>query len=416
MSKWNNYKAPNLGLLFYKRLYKDIKKNNGNLILVFDKKKDCLKFDVDEKKSEFNNFYNDLYNFKLSKYNSKSLLGKPAFTLKTTYPGLLLGSGYAHSTKATGDSSIGFYFDHTSGLPVIPGSSIKGVLRSLFELDILVNKRGDKKEYTDEKSLAAIVFILSEILIETNLEEKVKNKIKEFKDTINVPKLSEIKEEIFGNQDKEGCDVFFDAHINIELSEKKFIDSDFITPHHPNLLRNPIPIQFVKVLPNICFDFRFKLTNNGIDASIKELLFRQILLTLGIGAKTNVGYGQFVPAQEKKDTNETEQKNNESDKVQDTAPVVLNHSIKDKKSYIAKENYNGKITDIKNGQYFIAVSEDILVKSKKAADNKLTKDNAKKEKKGKRSGKNSFEKGEVVTVRINKNFTKEINFTILPAK
>ncbi|MEZ4966913.1 MAG: RAMP superfamily CRISPR-associated protein [Saprospiraceae bacterium] len=64
-------------------------------------------------------------------------LGKTehSFRLKTTYPGLLIGSGYQHETGAEGELKLGFFFDHTSGLPVIPGSSVKGVLRSVFHKD-----------------------------------------------------------------------------------------------------------------------------------------------------------------------------------------------------------------------------------------------------------------------------------------
>jgi len=46
---------------------------------------------------------------------------------------LLVGSGYNHP-KLDGDEDyqLGFFFDHTTGMPLIPSSSIKGVIRSLF--------------------------------------------------------------------------------------------------------------------------------------------------------------------------------------------------------------------------------------------------------------------------------------------
>jgi CRISPR-associated protein Cmr6 len=58
--------------------------------------------------------------------------------------------------------------------------------------------------------------------------------------------------------------------------------------------------MFLKVLPGIGFEFRFKLTHTRIDDSFtftadeKRLFFKQVLLTIGVGAKTNVGYGQFT--------------------------------------------------------------------------------------------------------------------------
>src|SRR5690606_9438219 len=52
--------------------------------------------------------------------------------LYTTYPGLLIGSGYQHESGGENEFKIGFFFDYTTGLPQIPGSSVKGVLRSSF--------------------------------------------------------------------------------------------------------------------------------------------------------------------------------------------------------------------------------------------------------------------------------------------
>ncbi|MDR2473050.1 MAG: type III-B CRISPR module RAMP protein Cmr6 [Tannerella sp.] len=70
------------------------------------------------------------------------------------------------------------------------------------------------------------------------------------------------------------------------------LGTDYITPH-PDPLKNPKPIKFLKILPEVEVTFRFQLQNNLITAAKKESLFRQILLDFGIGAKTNVGYGQF---------------------------------------------------------------------------------------------------------------------------
>jgi CRISPR-associated protein Cmr6 len=53
----------------------------------------------------------------------------------------------------------------------------------------------------------------------------------------------------------------------------------------------------VKVLPEVQFEFAFQLKNSqvlpALTAANKLDLFQQILLDLGVGAKTNVGYGQF---------------------------------------------------------------------------------------------------------------------------
>ena len=44
------------------------------------------------------------------------------FKLSTIYPGLLTGSGMVHETNNQGELKLGFFFDHTSGLPMLPGS------------------------------------------------------------------------------------------------------------------------------------------------------------------------------------------------------------------------------------------------------------------------------------------------------
>ena len=118
--------------------------------------------------------------------------------------------------------------------------------------------------------------------------------------------LTSIKNEIFGQQDIPGTDNFFDAVIDIKKTgNNNIMGSDFITPHKHESRReldpfvNPNPIQFIKVLPGIFFEFRFNLSNSVIypkwTSELKLKLFKTILLTLGIGAKTNVGYGQFAP-------------------------------------------------------------------------------------------------------------------------
>jgi CRISPR-associated protein Cmr6 len=248
-----------------------------------------LEIDVknDEKKTPFDTFYKALFNFKTSSYSK--ILNPAAvqkFTLFTTYPGLLIGSGYIHDTNTIGDVKIGFFFDHTTGQPIIPGSSVKGMIRHVFELD--ENDHGDK--CTGDESLNAIIFFLKEI------EE---NEV-----VIDVDNLIKLKNEIFGDQKEPGTDTFFDAVLDIEKSgNQEILGNDFITPHinreKPELspFSNPNPIQFIKVRPGIGFEFRFKLQdskNYSIwTGQLKSKLFKKIIKTLGIGAKTNVGYGQF---------------------------------------------------------------------------------------------------------------------------
>ena len=295
---WNLFTAPNLGLLVYKRLYTESSiKNKIKYQPATTNDKERLFIDIAQnaKTTPFDLFYKDIFDKTLSDY---SQIGNPAanktFSLSTTYPGLFCGSGYTHDSNAKGDIKVGFYFDHTTGQPIIPGSSIKGVLKTIFE---------NENEKTDESSLEAWKFIINKIL--KCVEDNNKEKWKLLGNDMYIQILKHLKKSIFGTQDNEGNDVFFDAVINIQKNgNKKFLANDFITPHQPNLLKNPIPLMFLKVRPNVVFEFRFKLTDTEVKTNNKEFtftaddklaFFKQIILTLGLGAKTNVGYGQFTP-------------------------------------------------------------------------------------------------------------------------
>jgi len=299
MANWSNLQQPNVGLLFYKQIYKEREILNR---LEIDGKELKIEIRQDEKTTPFDSFYKSLYQTKANKndYIKPPTKGLLNFDLYTTYPGLLCGSGYGHDTGAKGDFKIGFFFDHTTGQPIIPGSSVKGVLRSLFECD--VDEKGNEK--TGEKSVEALQFIFKEVL-DVCSDDGLRSKLTETQNTISdAASLNKIKTIIFGGQDQIGADTFFDAVINFEeLGNQQFLSNDFITPHS-DPLKNPVPLMFLKVLPNVPFQFRFKLGNEGWSVKVKQAIFKTILLTIGAGAKTNVGYGQFVEQENRVKTTE----------------------------------------------------------------------------------------------------------------
>ena len=225
----------NLGWLFYKDYFKGL--NFENL----ESSQNLIKSKIDE-----------LLNEQITP--NSTTLGNKHFKATTTYPGLLVGSGYLHQLSVEEELIIGFDFDYTTGLPIIRGSSVKGVLRSAFE----------NPEY------------IQEILKKGNVN------------------IKSLELEIFGqensNNDKiSGKDVFFDAEI---ISSGKILADDYITPHK-EITKNPIPLRFIKVAPNVTFRFDFLLTDGLISKDEKLELFKTILGDLGVGAKTNVGYGKF---------------------------------------------------------------------------------------------------------------------------
>jgi len=193
--------------------------------------------------------------------------GAVRFSLKTTYPGLIIGSGYNHPALEEGDFQLGFYFDYTTGMPVIPGATVKGILKSVFP------KNGENEEIKNEKL-------------------KYVNKILNKENLLNGSNW----EKLFGKED-----IFFDAYISIPKDGKIFAE-DYITPHTKGPFKNPTPLRFLKIAPNVTFTFQFKLkdsnfeNNQKVSSEEKLKLFKEILLDFGIGAKRNVGYGNFIEA------------------------------------------------------------------------------------------------------------------------
>ncbi|HPF52165.1 MAG TPA: type III-B CRISPR module RAMP protein Cmr6 [Draconibacterium sp.] len=240
---------------------------------------------------------------------------------KTTYPGLTLGTGYTHETGELGEFKLGFFFDHTTGYPCIPGSTVKGCLRSMFpqkEHEEVANKDG-KYNY-----LASVIRELSSLkegfIAENELgkeyDEKEHQKRESFIDHLELEIFEgkiPVKKEDGTIENQPICiynrDIFFDAYLvstdhpainrSSYQNRKPFIGDDYITPHinrkKPEMspFTNPIPLMFLKILPEVTIQFQFDLKAGLLTKEQKQELFNRLLLDFGIGAKTNVGYGQF---------------------------------------------------------------------------------------------------------------------------
>jgi CRISPR-associated protein Cmr6 len=188
--------SSNLGWMFYKDYFKDLNYDN---------------FSSQENKNRINMKINTLLNSnpELESNEDEKLLGNLHLKATTTYPGLLLGSGNMHELPdIEGQLILGFHFDYTTGLPVIAGSSIKGVFRSAFK----------HPEY---------------------IQELLNNRF-------NSEEIKDIETEIFENKD-----IFFDAVvIKKGLS---LLSDDYLAPHKDkngnyNELVEPTPLRFLKVL------------------------------------------------------------------------------------------------------------------------------------------------------------------------
>lgn len=203
--------------------------------------------------------------------------------MRVQAPGLLIGSGLAHGLPGSEeDVKTGFQFDYTSGLPVIPGSSVKGVIRSAFPM---IKEDKEQSNEADAEKLNYIKSLIADIPEFSSL-------VLEDKDILEL-----------GNQMFNHGDVFADALLvgyGTRMKQhgpvKQVLTEDYITPHTGGPLAQPIPIKIVKVAPGVTFAFCFKFNETKIgakevSASMKKALCAAILQNLGVGAKTNVGYG-----------------------------------------------------------------------------------------------------------------------------
>lgn len=234
--------TPNLSLKYYKRA--DVYKNDKFNELIKDKSK----------------FFNDIIRFSKSPAYKKAFETRKrlmegigiAFTM-TTASRLVFGMGYEHPTE------IGFMFDWTSGLPIIPGSSLKGAGRYAAET--------------------------------------------EKHDCIN---------EIFGAEKGDaqaGEIIFFPAYPCLIDHNKPFLELDVMTPHYSKYYSDPAknppadwyspePHHFLTVPAGTNYCFRLAHRKNLRDKESPllkkaENILKCSLSEFGVGAKTSVSYGYF---------------------------------------------------------------------------------------------------------------------------
>ena len=161
---------------------------------------------------------------------------------------MVIGLGASHPQETS------MTLHHIYGIPYIPGSAVKGVIRhwiiySKFDQD-------EKRAEADET----------------------------FKD-------------IFGTQEQAGKVIFFDAFPAGEINLK----IDIMNPHYPDYYtgkappadwQNPVPIKFPTV-EKTKFNFYLGSKDESLLNKASEWL-KEALKEYGIGAKTSIGYGYFV--------------------------------------------------------------------------------------------------------------------------
>ncbi|SHF43643.1 CRISPR-associated protein Cmr6 [Seinonella peptonophila] len=233
----------------------DIK--SGNQGLVFNKWMDQWKLDWDiDKKNWLNRWHDKRVGERreiqayLSRM-SKLISGKGAEITIRTKERMVIGMGLPHPVEN------GFAWHHTLGVPYIPGSSIKGMLRATLRRWSATHEGLDK---------------------------------------------------IFGSREEQeakqvGSILFYDAIPSKPIK----LEVDIMTPHYTTYYGNPsippqdqsepIPIPFLTIAKNQDFQLFFMSRTNApqmqADLKVLKQWIRFAGDVEGIGAKTNIGYGQF---------------------------------------------------------------------------------------------------------------------------
>ncbi|MDI6809665.1 MAG: type III-B CRISPR module RAMP protein Cmr6 [Candidatus Eisenbacteria bacterium] len=251
----------NLSLRYYKLadVFEE-KKNNAKQLIGYEITKDRSKFlkNVIKRSTEKKDVYAEAFRLRRQQLDQ---IGD-GFPL-TTAKRLLFGVGYSHPLE------IGFTFDWTTGLPIIPGSSLKGVARSF----------GKDKESRDQLGIDA-----------------------------------ETLKQILGPDPKEpphesGRIIFFPAYPCLR-PDQAFLELDVMTPHYkeyyddpsnpPADWYNPVPLHFLTVPVGVKYCFRLADRHNLAEKETPDNLLGKAMSILksaltehGVGAKTAVDYGYF---------------------------------------------------------------------------------------------------------------------------
>lgn len=211
----------------------------------------------------------------------------------------------------------------TTGVPYIPGSAIKGVVRSYY-IDTINNCDGLNPQIIDASISSP----------EAELTEDTK-------------KNAEIQygRRIFGTKESRGELIFYDAY-PLHLLKLKL---DIMNPHYSNYYsnkdnknpppgdwENPVPTYFITVDAGQDFIFAFSAIKGQI--ADKEIdLIRGAILDYGLGAKTSVGYGFFGNLAESKVLKEGL---DNQEKVNSMSEIEIKASkIRDPKCYDESEVY-----------------------------------------------------------------------------
>lgn len=173
-----------------------------------------------------------------------------------------------HLARSNPLENVGLCADRISGLPVIPGTSLKGVVSTWACWSANIREDGS---FPDEK--------------ETIKERRVFS-----------TRESEMATRILGDNSDDGSEgageVVFLGGTPLDIPA---LEVDITTPHQGE---SPVPSPFLAVGPGVDWAFTFVARpRSGSDSKVlldqAEKWVRESLSQLGIGSKTAAGYGRF---------------------------------------------------------------------------------------------------------------------------
>jgi len=289
--------TPNLGWLYYKDYYSYLWNNKEDL--------QAPKGYYARKRRQLTNAY--------SGHIAAPAPGPHSLSFSVAAPGLVLGTGYQHETgtdpadkEEEGEFKLGFYFDYATGLPQIPGSSLKGVLRSVFPFH---KGELDKERFTAPRLeyLQDLIQQVAGLSTSPSSDQVQKLEQEIFEGFDARPQAAEKKKHEPDTVPHLGIyqrDVFYGGFVQPQAQPNQpLLGTDFLTPHKEPT-KGPNVLQFLKVNPGVVLTFSFKLHNSQVPgltdltAALKLKLFEHILQDVGLGAKTNVGFGQLQKPQQ----------------------------------------------------------------------------------------------------------------------
>ena len=189
---------------------------------------------------------------------------------------LITGIGQTHPNE------VGMVFDHTMGIPYIPASSVKGIVRFAHMMELI--KSENLEQFLNEEK---------DGIIESMSETKIPAI---FGGDLETEKLGKSKVE-----KRSGKVIFLDAYpakvpdLHIDIMNPHYGDyySDEKGEIPPADYLNPTPIKFLTVKPGTVFIFNALIPKNSDFFESVKIAFRKALEDEGVGAKTAVGYGRF---------------------------------------------------------------------------------------------------------------------------